>query len=264
MGRYPSKFVLPPRSSLPLRILPQGSRGFYVRAKRASLPLHAPNMLAVRIQAIDGAGTFTLPDSRPCRLLPPWSAVFPPHPPPAVAHLCSDASQVLHRCTTPRRRTRGDYRSSLSPTGPHPSDCGRRLGLSVLARGASIHAWGLRLRRSAAHSQYRAPPYCLPVRDTPSASRISDFGAQFPSLHIPLSNASSAASRLPSHGSGPGWFATPFLYDSLIHYSTPVYPDANIPNLDSPEPCGLRGSRFYGRCEAGRVPSWHCHHTFRQ
>src|SRR4029434_6269961 len=70
-----SKFVLPPRSSLPLRILPQGSRGFYVRAKRASLPLHAPNMLAVRIQAIDGAGTFTLPDSRPCRLLPPWSAV---------------------------------------------------------------------------------------------------------------------------------------------------------------------------------------------
>src|SRR5215469_4124385 len=28
-------------------------------------------MLAVRIQAIDGAGTFTPPDSQPCRLLPP-------------------------------------------------------------------------------------------------------------------------------------------------------------------------------------------------
>src|SRR5215475_3452930 len=28
----------PPRSSLPLRILPQGSRGFYVRAERGSLP----------------------------------------------------------------------------------------------------------------------------------------------------------------------------------------------------------------------------------
>jgi hypothetical protein len=26
--------------------------------------------------------------------------------------------------------------------------------------------------------------------------------------------------------SGSGWFATPFLYDSFIHYFTPVYPDA--------------------------------------
>src|SRR5215831_17187488 len=33
----------------------------------------------------------------------------------------------------------------------------------------------------------------------------------------------------PSHGSGSGWFATPFLHDSLIHYFTPVYPDANQP-----------------------------------
>jgi len=30
----------------------------------------------------------------------------------------------------------------------------------------------------------------------------------------------------PSHGSGSGWFATPFLHDSFIHYITPVYPDA--------------------------------------
>jgi|GEM_PF-3780901 len=59
----------PPRSSLPLRILPQGSRGFYVRAYRVSLPPHAPDMLTVRIQVIDGTGTFTLPDSQPCRLL---------------------------------------------------------------------------------------------------------------------------------------------------------------------------------------------------
>jgi hypothetical protein len=59
----------PPRSSLPLRVLPQGSRGFYVRAYRALLPPHAPDMLTVRIQAIDGTGTFTLSDSQPCRLL---------------------------------------------------------------------------------------------------------------------------------------------------------------------------------------------------
>src|SRR4029077_11149030 len=59
----------PPRSFLPLRILPQGSRGFYVRAYRALLRPHAPDMLAVRIQAIDGTGTFALSDSQPCRLL---------------------------------------------------------------------------------------------------------------------------------------------------------------------------------------------------
>jgi hypothetical protein len=39
-------------------------------------------------------------------------------------------------------------------------------------------------------------------------------------------NASMAALRLATHDSGPGWFATPFLYDSFIHYSTPVYPGA--------------------------------------
>src|ERR1035437_2231000 len=64
-GRYS-----PPRSFLPLRILPQGSRDFYIRAHRASLPPHVPDMLAVRIQAIDGARTFTLQDSQPCRPLP--------------------------------------------------------------------------------------------------------------------------------------------------------------------------------------------------
>jgi hypothetical protein len=65
-----SKFVLPPRSSPPLRVLPQGSRGVYVRAERASLPPHAPDMLTVQIQAIDGTRTFTSLDSRPCRPLP--------------------------------------------------------------------------------------------------------------------------------------------------------------------------------------------------
>ena len=59
----------PPRSFLPLRLLPQSSRGFYVRAYRALLPPHAPDMLTVRIQVIDGTGTFTLSDSQPCRLL---------------------------------------------------------------------------------------------------------------------------------------------------------------------------------------------------
>jgi hypothetical protein len=39
----------PPRSLLPRRHRPHGSRGFYVRASRGSFPPHAPDMLAVRI-----------------------------------------------------------------------------------------------------------------------------------------------------------------------------------------------------------------------
>ena len=82
-------------------------------------------------------------------------------------------------------RACGDYRSSLSPTGPPLTVRGRRLGLSVLARGVSMHAWGLRLRRTAAHSRLRAPPCCLPVRETPSASCISVFGAHYPACVCP-------------------------------------------------------------------------------
>jgi hypothetical protein len=37
-------------------------------------------------------------------------------------------------------------------------------------------------------------------------------------------NASMAALRLATHDSGPGWFATPFLYDSFIHYSRRFIP----------------------------------------
>src|SRR6266403_4854005 len=39
-------------------------------------------------------------------------------------------------------------------------------------------------------------------------------------------NASRAALRLPAHDSGPGWLATPYLYDSCIRNFTPVYPGA--------------------------------------
>ena len=39
-------------------------------------------------------------------------------------------------------------------------------------------------------------------------------------------NASRAALRLPAHDSGPGWLATPYLYDSFIRDFPPVYPGA--------------------------------------
>ena len=43
---------------------------------------------------------------------------------------------------------------------------------------------------------------------------------------LPPVNASMVALRLATHDSGPGRLARPFLYDSFIHNSTPVYPGA--------------------------------------
>jgi hypothetical protein len=83
----------PPRSFLPLRVLPQGSRGFYIRAYRALLPPHAADMLTVRTQVIDGTGTCTLSDSQPCRLL--THLATPPFPPSGPSEPGSPLSQVL-------------------------------------------------------------------------------------------------------------------------------------------------------------------------
>jgi hypothetical protein len=87
MFRPPS--LLSPQIVPTAAILPQGSRGFYVRAYRALLPPHAPDMLTVRVQVIDGTGTFTLSDSQPCRLLTSLrgsysaSSLLRTHPPPS-------------------------------------------------------------------------------------------------------------------------------------------------------------------------------------
>src|ERR1700720_2931536 len=88
-----SKFARPPDRPYRCEILLQGSRGFYVRAYRALLPPHAPDMLTVRIQVIDGTRTFTLSDSQPCRLPTSLPRRYP-------------ASAVLRNLSaTPRRPT---------------------------------------------------------------------------------------------------------------------------------------------------------------
>jgi hypothetical protein len=111
-----------------------------------------------------------------------------------------------------------------------------------------MHAWGLRLRSArGALAIDRAPRCCLPVRLTPSAllilaiselinfrdtqpacapvqALLRPFSVALPGTFVPTLQVRPCGA--PSHGSGSGWFATPFLYDSFIHYLTPVYPDA--------------------------------------
>jgi len=98
---------------------------------------------------------------------------------------------------------------------------GDKVCISLRPRSGVFDSAGSRLARVFASARC-----CLPCCLTPSAPRNTRFRSSIPSLQIPLSNASRAALRLPSHGSGPGWFAIPSLYDSFIRYSMPVYPGA--------------------------------------
>jgi hypothetical protein len=76
--------------------------------------------------------------------------------------------------------------------------------------------------RSARSEDHGSPCRWSLRRDTVRAS-ISQLHT-LPEL--PPVNASMAALRPATHDSGPGRLATPFLYDSFIHNSTPVYPGA--------------------------------------
>src|SRR5271163_3911290 len=93
---------------------------------------------------------------------------------------------------------------------------------SVPVRGVSMHARGLRLRGVQRMLAITHPPV-LPSAmlngiGTPVAiiSQLNTLPALSPV------NASMATLRLATHDSGPGRLATPFLYDSFIHNSTPV------------------------------------------
>ena len=89
-----------------------------------------------------------------------------------------------------------------------------------------MHAWGLRLRGvlrvlAIAHSSV-LPSAMLNDVGTPVAI-ISQLITRPTGAPV---NASMAPSRATTHDSGSGWVATPFLYDSRIRNSTPVYPGA--------------------------------------
>ena len=140
---------------------------------------------------------------------------------------------------------------------------GRRWGLPVLARGVSLHAWGLRLRgvlRVLALALPSVWPSALLNGVGTPVAIISQLNAQ--PARAPV-NASRAALRLPAHDSGSGWFATPFLRDSFIHNSTPIYPGALSSLLEdvlSDGPMKRRCQRT-GKylsalaCDDGRLPT---------
>ncbi len=142
--------------------------------------------------------------------------------------LCSAASQVLRRCSTPSLRSCTDCAFGFPCRSGGWLAPGYRRGLSVLAcpegPGFSTCSWLLDYAGPAGNSRSRSPQYCLPVVSTRSAPdmRFSKLDSRPVDASV---YASPGASRPPAQDSRPRWFATPFLQGSFIPYCTPVYPD---------------------------------------
>ena len=116
------------------------------------------------------------------------------------------------------RRTSSDF-----PMRPRASSALGERGTSRFpcevfryVRGVCDHA-GL-----VSASQYRRKRFCLPPLLTASASRRSSFSRLNTRPAPSPVNASQPPSRATPHDSEPAWFAKPSLYETFIHYTSPV------------------------------------------
>src|SRR5437899_10934590 len=78
-----SEFALSPRSLLPLRVFPQGSRDLLRPGISCFVTSVRPGYAIRPIQVIDGKRTFTFQDLQPCRLLQyltSWTVIQVPLP----------------------------------------------------------------------------------------------------------------------------------------------------------------------------------------
>ncbi len=121
------------------------------------------------------------------------------------------------------------YRASRpAPLRPRDHLPGRPADIPVLAHGGSRHARGLRPRRVDRHLACLAcGRVAFRLGGTASAlrtwaiSRLNTLPACAPT------DASPSPLRVPAHGLGPPWVASPSAYGSCIHSSMPVYPGAH-------------------------------------
>jgi hypothetical protein len=116
-----------------------------------------------------------------------------------------------------------------------------------------MHAWGLRLRSACDVLALFSHAAVLPS-GSPDTVGATDFGLSeltasgYPACMCPCPTLQVRGCPPPSHGSGSGWFATPFLCDSSIHCFTPVYPDAI--QAKAPAPQNQGGTDAFV-CQAG-------------
>lgn len=114
-----------------------GSRGFYIRAYRESLPHHAADMLSVQNRAIDGEGTSTPQDRQPYRLLPR------PDPFPLQSSSKRPRATTQPMCPTflaalpPARQLQRSKPKSVKPSFSTSKACGKMASQSLLLQARS-------------------------------------------------------------------------------------------------------------------------------
>src|SRR5580692_6729922 len=119
---------------------------------------------------------------------------------------------VHHRRTSSDFPMRPRASSALGERGTSRFPC----GVFRYVRGVCDHA-GL-----VCASQYRHTQCCLPPLLTASASRRIVFSRLNTRPAPSPVNASAPPSRATPHDSEPAWFAKPSLYETFIHYTSPV------------------------------------------
>ena len=117
-----------------------------------------------------------------------------------------------------------------------------------------MHAWGLRLRRAL---QTLALP-CPSVLPSALLNCVGTLVAIISQLDTQPAcapvNASRPILRLATHDSGSGWVATPFLCETFIHDSTPVYPGALNKLLETTSECWAQIAPKDSPVKASRNP----------
>jgi hypothetical protein len=148
---------------------------------------------------------------------------FPPSPPPPIARLCSETSQVLRDCPTSCGRSSSAYASLDFPTRPTaPSAVGNhRISRFPSKVFPYVHGVSDRAEPGCV-SRYRRCRFRLPTSPTASALRSNQLSRLNTRPARTPVNASTTPSRALPHDSGPVWVATPSLRDSFIHNTLPV------------------------------------------
>ena len=150
---------------------------------------------------------------------------LPSAPSAGGRHSCSDTSTVLRNPRLPTGVNVGVPAHGVFQ--PDPPQLPRRAPwVSRFSRVVSLHARALRLRgvfRVLAITQPLALPSTLLNGVGTPVSELSQLNT---CLHVPLSTLRWQSRDWPCMTRGQDGSAMPFLYDSLIHNSTPVYPDA--------------------------------------
>src|SRR4029077_4356766 len=140
----------------------------------------------------------------------PWPLPLAPPPPPPAARLCSAASQLLWQSLTSPDRASAATAPHLPTADRRPNRALRPIRRPPGSRTRSVHACQVLRPRRVAQVLALALLDILPsTTQTASApgisflSRLNGWPARSPT------DASPTSSRMPAHGSGPMWFATP-------------------------------------------------------